>query len=70
MYHHKIVIKKLAKDTSTADVLYFLKKKHGSYMKKLNEDQVVGLVDKLKAKLGGMINGMPKKANEPIDEDV
>lgn len=37
LYHHKIVIRKLTKDTLTSDVIHFLKKKHNQYMKRMDQ---------------------------------
>lgn len=40
LYHHKIFLKKLTRDTKISDVLDYLKKKHTVYTRNIDPEQI------------------------------
>ena len=52
LYHHKIKIKNLSKETKISDIVDEIYKKHGPYLnnKKINKVKIIQLIEKLRQK--------------------
>jgi len=52
LYHHKIKIKNLSKDSKISDIVDDIYKKHGAYLnnKKINKVKIIQLIEKLREK--------------------
>ena len=52
LYHHKIKIKNLSKETKISDIVDEIYKKHGPYLnnKKVNKVKIIQLIEKLRQK--------------------
>lgn len=70
LYHHKIKLPKLKKDSNIEDVIKEVYEKHKIYLdsNKINEDQIINLIDKLKLNLKTNIEG--KELDKLEEEDI
>jgi len=66
LYHHKIKIKNLAKETKISDIVDEIYKKHGPYLnnKKVNKVKIIQLIEKLREKYFAQKESDEKVNNE------
>ena len=78
LYHHKIKIKNLTKETKISDIVDEIYKKHGPYLnnKKVNKVKIIQLIEKLREKYFAqkesdekVINEKPKKTINDYKND-
>ena len=78
LYHHKIKIKNLTKETKISDIVEEIYKKHGPYLnnKKVNKVKIIQLIEKLREKYFAqkesdekVINEKPKKTINDYKKD-
>ena len=78
LYHHKIKIKNLTKETKISDIVEEIYKKHGPYLnnKKVNKVKIIQLIEKLREKYFAqkesdekVINEKPKKTINDYKND-
>ena len=66
LYHHKIKIKNLTKETKISDIVDEIYKKHGPYLnnKKVNKVKIIQLIEKLREKYFAQKESDEKVSNE------
>ena len=78
LYHHKIKIKNLTKETKISDIVEEIYKRHGPYLnnKKVNKVKIIQLIEKLREKYFAqkesdekVINEKPKKTINDYKKD-
>ena len=78
LYHHKIKIKNLTKETKISDIVDEIYKRHGPYLnnKKVNKVKIIQLIEKLREKYFAqkesdekVINEKPKKTINDYKKD-
>ena len=78
LYHHKIKIKNLTKETKISDIVEEIYKRHGPYLnnKKVNKVKIIQLIEKLREKYFAqkesdekVINEKPKKTINDYKND-
>ena len=66
LYHHKIKIKNLTKETKISDIVEEIYKRHGPYLnnKKVNKVKIIQLIEKLREKYFAQKESDEKVSNE------